>query len=62
MFNSSSDDIIKQYTEAFRQLKEDFNSRSDVAKLMVLRDVRQGIIQLSDTMGRIEKLGKDICS
>jgi hypothetical protein len=57
--NGSSDDIIKQYTEAFRQLKEDFKTRTDSAMLKVLRDVRQGVVRLTDTLGNIEKLGKD---
>jgi hypothetical protein len=60
MFNTSSDDIIRQYIEAFQQLKEDFNTRSDLAKLKVLRDVRRGIVQLSETLGSIENLSKNI--
>lgn len=53
----SSDDIITQYTNAFVQLKERFEARSRLATLKVLRDVNQGVVQLSNILDDLWDMG-----
>jgi len=62
MLLTSSDDVISEYTSAFQQLKERFLLRSSVATLKVCREVRQGVVQLSDTVEYIKDMGKSIIS
>jgi len=57
MLLTSSDDVISEYTGAFQQLKERFLLRSSVATLKVCREVRQGVVQLSDTVEYIKDMG-----
>ncbi|KIM86175.1 hypothetical protein PILCRDRAFT_5220 [Piloderma croceum F 1598] len=47
---NSSDNVIAQYAGAFQQLKERFDARSHLSALKVLRDVSQGVVQLSDIL------------
>jgi hypothetical protein len=54
----SSDDIITQYTNAFAQLKERFEARSRLATLKVLRDISQGVVQLSNILDDLRDMGK----
>jgi hypothetical protein len=54
----SGDDIIAQYTNAFAQLKERFEARSRLATLKVLRDVSQGVVQLSNILDDLRDMGK----
>jgi hypothetical protein len=55
---NSSDNIISQYTGAFRQLKERFGTRSSISTLKVLRNVTQGVVQLSSTLDDLKDMGK----
>jgi len=55
---NSSDNIISQYTGAFQQLKERFGTRSSISTLKVLRNVTQGVVQLSSTLDNLKDMGK----
>ncbi|KIM74793.1 hypothetical protein PILCRDRAFT_693732 [Piloderma croceum F 1598] len=54
----SSDNIIAQYTTAFQQLKDRFEARSCLATLKVLRDVSQGVVQLSNILDDLRDMEK----
>jgi len=54
----SSDDVISQYSSAFQQLKERFMLRSGLTTLKVLRNVRLGVVQLSDMLEDMKDMGK----
>jgi hypothetical protein len=54
---NSGDGIISQYTSAFQQLKECFAMRSGLATLKVLRNVKQGVVQLSETLDNLKDMG-----
>jgi hypothetical protein len=55
---NSSDDVIAQYAGAFQQLKERFDARSRLSALKVLRDVSQGVVQLSDILDDMRDMGE----
>ena len=55
---NSSDGIIAQYAGAFQQLKEHFDARSRLSALKVLRDVSQGVVQLSDILDDMRGMGE----
>jgi hypothetical protein len=57
---NSSDGIISQYTSAFQQLKERFAMRSGLVTLKVLRNVKQGVVQLSSTLVDLKDMGKTL--
>lgn len=54
----SSDNAIAQFASAFQQLKERFEARSRLSALKVLRDVSQGVVQLSDILDDIWDMGE----
>jgi len=53
----SSEDAIAQYANAFQQLKERFEARSRLSALKVLRDMSQGVVQLSDILNDMRDMG-----
>jgi hypothetical protein len=55
---NSSDGIIAQYAGAFQQLRERFDARSRLSTLRVLRDVSQGVVQLSDILDDMLDMGE----
>ena len=55
---NSSDNIIAQYVIAFQQLKERFDARSRLSTLKVLREVSQGVVQLSDILDDMRDMGE----
>ena len=58
----SSDGIIAQYAGAFQQLKEQFDARSRLSALKVLRDLRQGVVELSDILDDMRDMGEHLIS
>ncbi|KAH7918285.1 WD40 repeat-like protein [Leucogyrophana mollusca] len=53
---TSTDSTIDQYNTAFKELKEQFKSRSELVALRIFKDIRQGIIELSTLSQDIKDL------
>ncbi|KAH7919378.1 hypothetical protein BV22DRAFT_864233 [Leucogyrophana mollusca] len=45
--SASTDLAIEQYNVAFKELKEQFKSRSELVALRIFKDIQQGIVELS---------------
>ncbi|KAH7920285.1 hypothetical protein BV22DRAFT_813037 [Leucogyrophana mollusca] len=54
--SSSTDSAIEQYNAAFKELKEQFKSRSELIALRIFKDIRQGIVELSSLSQGIKDL------
>ncbi|KAH7918773.1 hypothetical protein BV22DRAFT_898290 [Leucogyrophana mollusca] len=54
--SASTDSAIEQYNAAFKELKEQFISRSELVALRVFKDIRQGIVELSGLSQGIKDL------
>ncbi|KAH7929810.1 YVTN repeat-like/Quino protein amine dehydrogenase [Leucogyrophana mollusca] len=52
----STDSAIEQYNVAFKELKEQFKSRSELVALRIFKDIRQGIVELSTLSQDIKDL------
>ncbi|KAH7919326.1 hypothetical protein BV22DRAFT_1075393 [Leucogyrophana mollusca] len=54
--STSTDSAIEQYNVAFKELKEQFKSRSELVALRIFKDIRQGIVELSTLSQDIKDL------
>ncbi|KAH7920290.1 hypothetical protein BV22DRAFT_1074193 [Leucogyrophana mollusca] len=54
--STSTDSAIDQYNAAFKELKEQFKSRSELVALRIFKDIRQGIVELSTLSQDIKDL------
>ncbi|KAH7918511.1 hypothetical protein BV22DRAFT_1100410 [Leucogyrophana mollusca] len=54
--STSTDSAIDQYNTAFKELKEQFRSRSELVALRIFKDIRQGIVELSTLSQDIKDL------
>ncbi|KAH7919375.1 YVTN repeat-like/Quino protein amine dehydrogenase [Leucogyrophana mollusca] len=57
---TSTDLAIEQYITAFKELKEQFQSRSELVALRIFKDIRQGIVELSTLSQDIKDLERTI--